>query len=110
MSRSRAMSRIRRTIKQQIEEIQPNRPLLTRRDLLKGTGLVFGGVLGGALLGGRLRAQSLLGSAPRIGIVGAGIAGLVAALTLQDAGLPCAVFESSGRIGGRMHSNHSFWG
>jgi monoamine oxidase len=114
MSRSRAMSRIRRTIKNQIEEIQPNRPLLTRRDLLKGTGIVFGGVLGGVLggglLGGRLRADSLLGSTPRIGIVGAGIAGLVAALTLQDAGLPCAVYESSGRIGGRMHSNHTFWG
>ena len=107
MSRSRAMRRIWQAINRQIEQTQPDRPPLSRRDLLKMTGLV----LGGALLGGRSRADSLLGSAvPHIGIVGAGIAGLVAALTLQDAGLPCTVYESSGRIGGRMHSNHSFWG
>jgi monoamine oxidase len=106
MSRGRAMNRIWRAVNRQIEETQPDRPLLSRRDLLKVTGLALGGVL----VGGRLRAASLLGSpVPRIGIVGAGIAGLVAALTLQDAGVPCAVFESSGRIGGRMHSNHTFW-
>jgi monoamine oxidase len=106
MSRSRAMRRIRRAINRQIGEIQPDRPLLTRRDLLKVTGLA----LGGALLGGTLRAQSFSAFAsPRIGIVGAGIAGLVAALTLQDAGVNCVVYESSARIGGRMHSNHTFW-
>ena len=32
---------------------------------------------------------------PRIAVVGAGIAGLTAALTLQDAGLACAVYEAS---------------
>jgi monoamine oxidase len=100
------MRRIRQAINRQIDEIQPDRPLLSRRELLKVTCLA----LGGALIGGRLRAESIVGSAaPRIGIVGAGIAGLVAALTLQDAGVNCAVYESSGRIGGRMHSNHSFW-
>ncbi len=116
MSRSRAMRRIRQAINRQINQTQPDRPLISRRDALKVTGLALGGVLlGESLLGesmfrGRLRADSLLGSgAPRIGIVGAGIAGLVAALTLQDAGLPCQVFEASGRIGGRMHSNHTFW-
>ncbi len=106
MSRSRAMRRIRRAINRQIGEMQPDRPLRTRRDLLKVTGLA----LGGALLGGTLRAQPFSAFAsPRIGIVGAGIAGLVAALTLQDAGVNCVVYESSGRIGGRMHSNHTFW-
>ncbi len=117
MSRSRAMRRIRQAINRQVEETQPDRPLISRRmisrrDLLKVSGLAMGGALiGGGLFGGRLRADSLLGSAPpRIGIVGAGISGLAAALTLQDAGLPCAVYESSGRIGGRMHSNHTFWG
>src|SRR5260221_3138782 len=46
---------------------------------------------------------------PRIAIVGAGIAGLNAALTLQDAGLSCSVYEASNRIGGRMHSDTTTW-
>jgi monoamine oxidase len=45
----------------------------------------------------------------RIVIVGAGIAGLHAALTLQDVGLSCRVYEASNRIGGRMHSDTTFW-
>ena len=46
---------------------------------------------------------------PRIGIVGAGIAGLNAALTLHDAGFSCDIYEASNRIGGRMHSNTTTW-
>src|SRR5258708_16193530 len=46
---------------------------------------------------------------PRIAIVGAGIAGLNAALTLQDAGLSCSIYEASNRIGGRMHSDAMTW-
>ncbi len=46
---------------------------------------------------------------PRIAIVGAGIAGLNAALTLQDAGLPCSIYEASDRVGGRMHSDTVTW-
>jgi monoamine oxidase len=46
---------------------------------------------------------------PRIAIVGAGIAGLTAALTLQDAGLSCSIYEASDRIGGRMHSDTMTW-
>jgi monoamine oxidase len=45
----------------------------------------------------------------RIVIVGAGIAGLNAALTLQDAGLSCSIYEASNRIGGRMHSDTTTW-
>src|SRR5207248_11089767 len=44
-----------------------------------------------------------------IAIVGAGIAGLNAALTLQDAGLSCSIYEASNRIGGRMHSATATW-
>ena len=45
----------------------------------------------------------------RIAIVGAGIAGLNAALTLQDAGLGCSIYEASNHIGGRMHSDATIW-
>ena len=45
----------------------------------------------------------------RIAIIGAGIAGLNAALTLQDAGLACRIYEASNRIGGRMHSDTTTW-
>jgi monoamine oxidase len=45
----------------------------------------------------------------RIAIVGAGIAGLNAALTLHDAGLSCAIYEASDRIGGRMHTDTTTW-
>src|SRR5579864_1041679 len=47
---------------------------------------------------------------PHIAIVGAGIAGLNAALTLQDAGLTCSLYEASNRVGGRMHSDTTTWG
>jgi monoamine oxidase len=46
---------------------------------------------------------------PRIAIVGAGIAGLNAALTLQDAGLASSIYEASNHIGGRMHSDATTW-
>ena len=46
---------------------------------------------------------------PKIVIVGAGIAGLNAALTLRDAGFDSTIHESSNRVGGRMHSNVTTW-
>ena len=54
-------------------------------------------------------ARGMAAIAPRIGIVGAGIAGVTAALTLQDAGLASTIYESSGRVGGRMFSNTTFF-
>jgi monoamine oxidase len=45
----------------------------------------------------------------RIAIVGAGIAGLVTAMRLRDAGIESVIYESSSRIGGRMHSERSYW-
>lgn len=73
--------------------------LPSRRDFLAGAGAVAMAIPSRAAI-----------PAPRIGVVGAGIAGLTAALTLHDAGVATTVYESSGRIGGRMFSNTTFWG
>lgn len=54
-------------------------------------------------------ANRLVNEHPRIAIIGAGIAGLAAALTLQDAGLACSIYEASERVGGRMHSDATTW-
>lgn len=43
-------------------------------------------------------------------MVGAGIAGLAATLTLHDSGIACEVFEAAERVGGRMHSDTETWG
>ena len=47
-------------------------------------------------------ASTALGANARIAIVGAGMAGLHAAYTLQKAGLTARIFEGSDRTGGRM--------
>jgi monoamine oxidase len=59
---------------------------------------------------GPLARAARAATAPRIAIVGAGIAGLSAALTLQDKGVYADVYESSGRVGGRMHSDWTEFG
>ncbi|MBA2393476.1 MAG: FAD-dependent oxidoreductase [Ktedonobacteraceae bacterium] len=46
---------------------------------------------------------------PSIAIIGAGIAGLTTALTLQDAGFASMLYEASERLGGRIHSDTTTW-
>ena len=86
---------------------------LSRREFLKRTGAVGAtAAVAGPLSFARPAATA---GAPRIAIVGGGIAGLTAALTLQDKGVFSDVYESSSRrLGGRMHSDwtefgHEFW-
>jgi monoamine oxidase len=74
----------------------------SRRSFLK----VGGALLSAPLLSTRARAQQ---PTARVAIVGAGIAGLTAALTLADQGISSVIFEASDRIGGRMHSNTTTW-
>ena len=45
----------------------------------------------------------------RVGIVGAGISGLAAALALHDRGIPTTIFEAADRVGGRMHTDGETW-
>src|SRR5919109_589023 len=85
---------------------------ISRREFVKRTGALGAAV---AVAGPMALAKSARGAgAPRIAIVGGGIAGLTAALTMQDKGVFSDVYESSGRLGGRMHSDWtefgtSFW-
>jgi monoamine oxidase len=89
---------------QSVEQVQAERRRqITRRDFIK----VTGATVGAAALAGRLPA--LASTAPRIAIIGGGIAGLNAALTLRDHGLASTVYEASGRVGGRMHSDTTSW-
>jgi monoamine oxidase len=48
-------------------------------------------------------------TAPRVLIVGAGIAGLTAAYRLQAAGIPVQVIEAAERVGGRMFSGRGIF-
>jgi monoamine oxidase len=73
---------------------------ITRRELLRRTAGIAAAVPLFA------RADPAVGATrPRIAIVGGGIAGLTAALTLADRGVPSTVYEASQRLGGRMHSD-----
>lgn len=87
-----------------VDAVQEERRLsLTRRDFLKVTGATVGAAAFSGVLG------AWASQAPRIAIIGGGISGLNAALTLQNAGIASTVYEASGRVGGRMHSDTTSW-
>ncbi|MEU5001361.1 NAD(P)/FAD-dependent oxidoreductase [Streptomyces sp. NPDC021622] len=80
-----------------------------RRAVLKGAA---GLAVGAAALSAAPRAAAATTGkgAPRTAVVGAGISGLTAALTLHDAGLNCTLYEASpDRVGGRMYTQRGHW-
>jgi monoamine oxidase len=85
----------------------------TRREILRRGAVASAGIVAGsAYLADHARAARGAGSA-RIAIIGGGIAGLTCALALQDKGVSADIYESSSRVGGRMHSDWqefpNFW-
>ncbi|TMD27791.1 MAG: FAD-dependent oxidoreductase [Chloroflexi bacterium] len=80
---------------------------ISRRDFLAGTAAAGAAV---ALGGSSAFAPSARAGGARVAIVGGGIAGLTCALTLLDKGVAATVYESSDRVGGRMHSDsRGYW-
>lgn len=92
-----------------VEEVRDlRRAEISRRDLLKGAGALAAGLaISGTLVGRAFIAHAT--TPPRIAIIGGGISGLDAALTLQDAGYASTIYEASSRLGGRMHSDTTSW-
>jgi len=74
----------------------PKSPGVSRRYLLQGAAAW----LGAAAFAPSLQAQ---GEGPVL-VLGAGLAGLAAALRLQDAGRQVLVLEAAARLGGRIHT------
>lgn len=95
-----------------VEQVQDEqRAAITRRHLLVGAGALAAGAALTYPLHVAAQAASIAGALvnSRIAIVGGGIAGLNAALTLYDAGYTSTVYEASSSVGGRMHSDTVNW-
>ncbi len=80
----------------------------SRREILKCAGVVGAGIAAGPLA---FATRARAATPARIAIVGGGIAGLTAAMTLVDKGITPTVYEAAtDRVGGRMHSDRTgYW-
>src|SRR2546429_8051646 len=82
----------------------------TRRELLVRAGAV-GAAAAAASSAGRFASAARGATAPRIAIVGAGLAGLTCAYRLEQAGYVAQVYEAHPtRVGGRCYSDRTSWG
>jgi monoamine oxidase len=85
----------------QLRALLPSRADFVRGSLSAAASLILAPVFG--------TASSFAAGRERVAIVGGGIAGVTCATMLRDAGVNATLFESSNRIGGRMHSEWSYW-
>ena len=85
----------------------PIRPALNRREFLRQTAVAAVAVGSGSWLAGCAAPKSGP-NAPRIAIVGGGIAGLNAAYKLRKRGWRATVYEADKRTGGRMRTARDF--
>jgi monoamine oxidase len=115
MSRSRLFDTLRRLAAEHdeaairgipVDKVREKHRLraLGRRQFLKHVG-----VAAGAAAVAWPRVSRAAKPAPRIAVVGGGIAGLTAAMTLQDGGYESTIYEAASAVGGRMHSNTTYW-
>jgi monoamine oxidase len=80
------------------------------RDLaLAGAAVTFG-AFGCRRAPATSQTQAASAAAPRVAVVGAGMAGLNAAYKLQQVGLRARIFEGSDRVGGRMFTARDLLG
>jgi monoamine oxidase len=80
---------------------------LRARDGFSRRRFLAGAAVGAAALAVPRRVMAA--TQPKVVIVGGGIAGLTCSLKLRDKGFASTVYEASGRIGGRMFSNTTYW-
>ncbi|MDP9285574.1 MAG: FAD-dependent oxidoreductase [Actinomycetota bacterium] len=89
-------------VEEAVARIAEDEARTTRRGLLQAAGAAVGGATMLGKLAGPAWARSTKSlAAPRIVVVGAGLAGLTAAYRLKQAGYAAEVYEASGRVGGR---------
>jgi monoamine oxidase len=88
-------------VEMQRESARPGaRASWTRRRFLKTSGAATLALAGGGLLTSCARTKG----APRIAVIGAGLAGLNAAYTLKKLGHRAEVYEAAKRMGGRIYT------
>ncbi|WP_331766341.1 NAD(P)/FAD-dependent oxidoreductase [Embleya sp. NBC_00896] len=90
----------------------PSRRSLIRRGAALGAVVTFGGAALARTAAATEASTTTkqIHTNARIVVVGAGISGLTAALTLADSGVACTVYEANpDRIGGRMYSQRTYW-
>src|SRR3954468_3447746 len=89
-----------------VDELPELRAERKKRQLSR-RGFLAGAAAGAAALAIPRAARA--GTQKSVTIVGGGIGGLSCALELRDRGFASTVYESSGRIGGRMFSNTNYF-